>query len=93
MSTDAVAGFWSYAHDDDKLDNGAILKLAHLIAEEFALLSGEPLNLFIDQDSIAWGDAWRERINSALAQTTFFIPVITPRYFLQPECRAARICR
>ena len=87
MSTDTVAGFWSYAREDDKLDDGTILKLARLIVEEFALLSGEPLDLFIDRDSIDWGDAWRERLNSALAQTTFFIPVITPRYFSRDECR------
>jgi hypothetical protein len=58
-----------------------------LLAEEFDLLSGEPLELFIDRDGVAWGDIWRERINSALAQTTFFIPIITPRYFKRPECR------
>jgi TIR domain len=86
MPTDAV-GFWSYAHDDDQLDNGAILRLADAIANEFALLTGKPLKLFVDRNSIEWGDAWRERINSALAQTTFFIAAITPRYFQQAECR------
>jgi hypothetical protein len=87
MSADGVAGFWSYARDDNNLDGGAILELARLLAEEFDLLSGEPLELFIDRDGVAWGDTWRERINSALAQTTFFIPIITPRYFKRQECR------
>ncbi len=87
MSLEAVAGFWSYAHDDDILDGGAILELAHAIEEEYNLLSGEPLELFVDRSSIAWGDKWRERIDSALSQTTFFIPIITPRYFTRTECR------
>ena len=87
MPTEAVTGFWSYAHEDNKLDGGAILKLAHLLEQEYNLIAGEPLHLFIDQDSVAWGDEWRSRINSALVETTFFIPIITPRYFMRPECR------
>ncbi len=87
MSLEEVAGFWSYAHDDDTLDGGTILELAHLIEEEYNLLSGEPLELFVDRSSIAWGDRWRERIDSALSQTTFFIPIVTPRYFTRTECR------
>lgn len=87
MDTESAAGFWSYAHDDNNLDGGAILELAQLIAEEYNLLSGGPIEIFIDRNEIKWGDAWRERIDSALAQTTFFIPIITPRYFSRPECR------
>jgi len=63
------------------------LKLARSISEEFELLSGEPLTLFVDREDISWDEAWRERINEALAETTFFIPIITPRYFTRPECR------
>jgi hypothetical protein len=50
-------------------------------------LSGEPLELFVDCDSIAWGQEWQKRINSSLIQTTFFIPIISSRYFKRPECR------
>ena len=50
-----IFGFWSYARDDNELDNGAILKLADLIAREYNLLSGEPLKLFVDQDSMSLG--------------------------------------
>jgi hypothetical protein len=84
---EAAVGFWSYAHEDDLLDGGNILQLSRLIMEEYNLLSGEPLNLFVDSNDIAWGQQWRERIDSSLAETTFFIPIITPRYFTRPECR------
>ena len=87
MSNEAASGFWSYAHEDDVLDGGNILSLRRLIMEEYNLLSGEPLKLFVDRNDLAWGEEWRERIDSSLAETTFFIPVITPRYFTRPECR------
>lgn len=87
MANTAVAGFWSYAHDDNKLDGGAILGLARAIKDEYNLLTGEPLELFVDNDSIDWGNEWRKRIEFALAETTFFIPIITPRYFNRIECR------
>jgi hypothetical protein len=74
MSSETAYGFWSYAHEDNELDGGNILVLAHLIKEEYNLLSGEPLELFIDRDGIAWGEEWRKRIDSSLVQTTFFIP-------------------
>lgn len=87
MSDDAAVGFWSYTHEDDELDGGSILKLSRLVMEEYNLLSGSPLNLFVDRNEIAWGQEWRMRIDSSLAEATFFIPIITPRYFTRPECR------
>ncbi len=86
MSGRAAAGFWSYAHDDDEMVEGAIVKLAGLIVREFNLLSSEPLKLFIDRREVAWGQEWRQRIDCALSETTFFIPIITPRYFTRREC-------
>ena len=83
----SVAGFWSYSHDDNEHDGQAILRLAARIEAEFALVTGETLTLFIDRNDISWGDEWRHRIGAALAETTFFIPVITPLYFKRQECR------
>ncbi|MGH3066089.1 MAG: TIR domain-containing protein [Gaiellaceae bacterium] len=54
--------------------------------DQYALLAGQDLQLFIDRD-IVWGEQWRERIEQALATVTFFIPVVTPRYFTRDECR------
>src|SRR5437868_653280 len=50
--TDGAAIFWSYAHSDDVAEGGRISRLAHLVAAEYELLRGEPLSLFIDNDSI-----------------------------------------
>jgi hypothetical protein len=46
-------------HEDNELDGGNILGLPRLIGQEYDLLSGEPLELFIDRDGIAWGEEWR----------------------------------
>ena len=81
-----IAGFWSYVHEDDDDDDGAVVRLADRVMSEYALLSGESLKLFIDRD-IAWGEEWKRRIDEALQDTTFFIPIITPRYFKSAECR------
>lgn len=86
MSLDPAA-FLSYAHEDNRLDNGGIINLANSLANEFSLISGQSLDLFVDRTGISWGDEWRSRINTALTTTTFFVPVLTPRYFARPECR------
>lgn len=82
-----AAGFWSYTHKDDEQDGGRILRLASLIRDEYALLTGEELRVFIDRDSLGWGDEWRRRVDDSLDPSAFFIPVITPRYFTSVECR------
>src|SRR5690349_8733979 len=87
MAIEAVAGFWSYAHADNKASRGEILQFAEEIGDEFDLMTGRELCIFVDRDDIAWGDNWRERIDTGLKGTTFFMPIITPRYFVREECR------
>ena len=87
MVVSGAAGFWSYSHADNERDGHGLLRLAGRIQDEYALVTGEPLTLFIDRSDISWGDEWRRRIETALTETTFFIPVITPLYFKSQECR------
>lgn len=79
--------FWSYAHDDDSRSYGRVTKLAEAITNEFALTTGDELNLFVDRKSINWGDAWRSRIEEAVGDAPFFIPIVTPSYLKSIECR------
>ncbi|RKQ91915.1 TIR domain-containing protein [Solirubrobacter pauli] len=83
----ALKGFWSYVHADDQAEHGRIAQLARDVAQQFEMLTGEPIELFLDQDALEWGDKWRAKIDSSLASIAFFIPVITPRYFRSAECR------
>ena len=87
MTVSDVAAFWSYSHEDDELDRGAIVELAKNLCNEFSLVTGGALTLFIDRAGISWGDEWRQRVDGALTNTTFFIPIVTPRYFARLECR------
>jgi hypothetical protein len=87
MSAEGAAGFWSYVHRDDEAAGRRITRLATLLREAYGLATGADLELFVDRESLAWGDAWRERIDVAIAGTTFFIPILTPRYFESSECR------
>lgn len=81
-------GFWSYVHDDDRAEGGRICRLARDIVDQYQMLTGEEITLlFLDKDDIQWGDQWRKEIDSSLASVAFFIPVMTPRYFMSPECR------
>jgi hypothetical protein len=87
MSTNDSVGFWSYTHRDNALEGGRITRLATAIQNEFELLTGDSLNLFVDHEKIEWGNEWQDVIDSTLLKTAFFIPLITPLYMRSEQCR------
>ncbi|WP_412168288.1 toll/interleukin-1 receptor domain-containing protein [Curtobacterium flaccumfaciens pv. flaccumfaciens] len=86
-SPDRAVGFLSYAHIDDEAEGGRVRRLAKRIQAEYQLLTGEELEVFVDRDDIRWGQQWQERIDGALQETTFFIPVLSNSYFASDACR------
>jgi hypothetical protein len=82
-----MLGFWSYVHADDEMDWGRISNLARDIVGHYEGLRAEKIELFLDRDDLHWGDQWRHKIDAALSNVAFFVPVITPRYFASAECR------
>jgi len=80
-------GFWSYVHADDDANNRRLSQLARDVVGEFGVLTGESFEMFLDKDAIKWGELWRDQIDTSLVAGAFFIPVITPRYFMSVECR------
>jgi TIR domain len=80
-------GFWSYAHRDNDLDRGRVARIAKDIADEFELQTGKTLKMFVDRDSIEWGDGWKGNINSALKRSVFLVALVTPLYLRSVECR------
>lgn len=86
MSASSPSVFWSYVREDDRAGGGAIIALSEKLKAEYELITGEELNLFVDR-SIGWGDEWARRIKSEVLGATFFVPVITPRYFASSACR------
>lgn len=79
--------FWSYTHEDDERLNGAISSLAQRLGNEYAVSSGDNLNIFLDRQSLDWGDAWRQKIDSALGKAPLFIAIVTPKFVKSAECR------
>jgi hypothetical protein len=81
-------GFWSYVHKDNEDTHGAIRRIAqHVEAEYEVLTGGDELDLFLDNMRLKWGDKWKDAIRAAIESSTFFIPIVTPRYFKSDECR------
>lgn len=79
--------FWSYTHEDDERLGGAITSLARRLGNEYAVSSGDNLNVFLDRQSLDWGDAWRKKIDSALGTAPLFIAIVTPKFVKSAECR------
>jgi len=87
LSSPGYEAFWSYAHEDNDRQGGRLLALARAIEDEFSVISGDDLNIFLDRHSLSWGDLWKERINGALGEAPFFIALVTPKYVRSAECR------
>lgn len=81
-----ITGFFSYAHADDAF--GFLSHLKEDLCTEFNIISGSTLDLFIDRDSISWGENWRNSISSGINNAGFFIPILSPNYFISGACRA-----
>jgi hypothetical protein len=79
--------FWSYTHEDDERLGGAITSLAKRLGNEYAVSSGDNLNVFLDRQSLGWGDAWRDKIDSALGTAPLLIAIVTPKFVKSAECR------
>ncbi|HEX4722346.1 MAG TPA: TIR domain-containing protein [Pseudonocardiaceae bacterium] len=83
-----VAGFFSYAHADNACEQNRILRLAELVRNEYSLATGTELALFTDRSDPRWAAEWQQRVGAGLDTATFLIPVITPRYLRQHDCRS-----
>jgi hypothetical protein len=87
MTMSKWTGFWSYVHDDDLAEGGRISRLSKDVVDQYKLITGEDISLFLDKDAIKWGEKWAEKISEGLSSVEFFIPVLTPGYFRRPKCR------
>lgn len=79
--------FLSYNHADNKFLDGKIVDLAKTIAESYRFLTSHNVSLFIDSESINWGDNWRRTLRSSVDATNFFMPAVTPNYLNSKACR------
>lgn len=80
------SAFWSYVRKDDEHDGGALSHLREKLSYEVGGQIGEDFEIFQDRENIKWGQQWKFRIIDSVNATTFFIPVITPRFFKSTAC-------
>jgi hypothetical protein len=91
-SAPGLLAFISYSRADDRDLRQYITKfrcgLERWVRRYLAgFADGDEIALFQDRDSIGWGQPWRDRIQSALEEVIFFIPIVTPGFFASRECR------
>ena len=79
--------FMSYAHSDDRHDEGRLTQLRERLSGEVGMQTGKDFPIFQDRKDIKWGQAWKERIEQSLIEVTFLIPIITPGFFTSDFCR------
>jgi hypothetical protein len=87
-SGDEPVAFLSYVHADDEHDDGLITAFRRKLEGELRAQTGyRELRVFQDRDDIAWGQAWRDRVDNSLDAATFLIPVVTPAFLASEQCR------
>src|ERR1039457_536932 len=83
----AVRAFCSYVHKD----NQSIADAIQHIIEDVRLLheaeTGRAIQIFIDRTDIGWGQDLRSAISDSVENATFFIPMVTARYFQSESSR------
>jgi hypothetical protein len=81
-----LRGFVSYTHLDNEAFGGVVERVARDLNAIYSAKSGTELDLFVDRQSIGWGEDWRAAIRASVEQATFFIPIVTQRYFQSKHC-------
>ena len=79
--------FLSYARRDDRFHGGAITALREQLELGVQVVTGGDFTIFQDIDGIAFGEHWPTRLEEALRQARFMIPIITPTFFASEPCR------
>src|SRR5271169_2803984 len=85
-----LVGFFSYSREDDADSDGALSALRERIQRELrSQLGRQPktFRLWQDKEAIAAGKLWKAEIETAVAQSVFFIPIITPTVVRSPYCK------
>jgi hypothetical protein len=85
-----LRGFFSYSREDDEDSHGGLTALRDRIQRELRSQLGrstKSFGLWQDKEAIAPGAQWETEIKNAVAQSVFFIPIITPTVVKSQYCR------
>ena len=79
--------FFSYTRADDRASNGVLSKVRALLEDRVHVKYGRRLSIFQDTDDIKFGDNWQKKLDVALQESNYLLPVITPSFFNSGPCR------
>ncbi|MEV6826731.1 toll/interleukin-1 receptor domain-containing protein [Amycolatopsis sp. NPDC051102] len=83
----AVQCFLSFTHEDDSFLN-FVTPLKNSLEKFCASAHGRKIEVFVDRESIGWGEDWRTKIQDGLNAAMVFVPVISMNYFYESgACR------
>jgi predicted AAA+ superfamily ATPase len=85
--TNDATMFLSYVHADNQRARGKMVQFARDLVDTYDYLYGRNIELFIDRDSINWGETWSQRLKTETENTSFLLAIVTPRYLQSPACR------
>jgi CBS domain-containing protein len=80
-----MQAFLSYSHFDDAHNANFATKFRDALIQEVQSQTGERILVFQDRD-ISWGQNWGRRIEHALNEANFLIPVVTPSFLKSDVC-------
>lgn len=86
MAEQKAAAFMSYVHSDDRY--GHVTHFYERLSHEVKTVVGFEIPIFLDREDIKLGQKWQRRIEEALNEALFFIPILTPSFFNSQYCRA-----
>jgi formylglycine-generating enzyme required for sulfatase activity len=84
-----IIGFFSYSREDDEGSEGALSALRNAIQSELGAQIGRSradFRIWQDKAAIPHGTLWENEIKLAIAQSAFFIPIVTPRSVGSSHC-------
>ena len=76
--------FCSYAHVDN--DGGWVDSFIEKLASIYRKLTGEPLKVFMDRESIITSEVWEKKITGALEESRLLLAVLSPSFFHSKWC-------
>jgi uncharacterized membrane protein YeaQ/YmgE (transglycosylase-associated protein family) len=85
-----LVGFFSYSRQDDDDSTGTLSELRDRIQRELRGQLGRSkscFRLWQDKEAIPPGTLWEEAIKTAVEQSVFFIPIITPTAIVSSQCK------
>jgi F-box protein 11 len=85
MKQQKPVAFMSYVHTDDKYKH--LTTLRERLSDEVQVQAGREFPIFQDSEGIKLGQNWKQRLETALDEVTFLIPIITPGFFNSKYCR------